>query len=158
MTPPLFVQSRSGRLRVEFAWVVDRYQHRVLDSLGNGLISVDGNAEEAWPPSPPIQQLSLERVDGQEVILGLGAAGTAHWSISVVPTETESGDAIHFELACRCRQSPERLESTYRPLANGLRINTALASAVEDAGDGRLCIRPDVHSAGGTTQWSYWVS
>lgn len=103
--------TRDGRLRVEFEWVEDRFVHRIsIDGAEVGE-SIDGDGSEPWPPSPPIQQLLSQEIDGSPAILGVGAAGKGHWSISV---ELDGDQAIAFDLACRCKETPEFLGSSYR--------------------------------------------
>ena len=119
MSGPLRIQTANKQLTVEFTWHVDRYVHRIISDAGCELTSVDGTPEDLWPSSPPIQQLSLESIDGQSVLLGVGAAGSGHWSISVSSVVDGEYDALKFELACRSREVPDRLASTYRHGASG---------------------------------------
>jgi hypothetical protein len=103
-----------GQLRVEFRWHSDRFVQKLFalgDEVGS---SVEGDALDPWPPSPPVQQISLEEVAGSTVILGLGAAGRCHWSISVEVDRREDSQAILFDLACRCSDHPGFLGNTYR--------------------------------------------
>ena len=65
----------------------DRYAHHV--SLVHGdqeqvlLNSEEGDEHAAWPPSPPLQQVTLED-HGEEgrVLLLVGMAGRSHWSVA----------------------------------------------------------------------------
>ncbi|QDT07900.1 hypothetical protein K227x_63290 [Rubripirellula lacrimiformis] len=101
-----------GRIRVEFRWEGDRFVHRIWVDDIESCHSIDGDADTDWPPSPPIQQLSLEDINGAPVILGVGAAGRGHWSISV---ESEAdGNALKFDLACRYRDEANSLGSAYQ--------------------------------------------
>ena len=67
---------------------------------------------DRWPPSPAIQQLSRQRTShGSEFLVGVGMAGTSHWSLSA---ETSSGAAaLQLDIACRVKEPPSWLGSTY---------------------------------------------
>ncbi|MCG8649882.1 MAG: hypothetical protein MI861_08615, partial [Pirellulales bacterium] len=144
--PPLTLTTVDGRLQVEFRWCGDRFaQHLRLgpdQPLGH---SVEGTSDQSWPASPPIQQLSLETLSADKVLLGVGAAGVGHWSISVESTCVDGVTGLKYDLACRSQTLPTWLGSTYqlsspleaRPLANckagittsGLAISVDLVSA-----------------------------
>ncbi len=111
----LTLATSDGRLRLEFHWQRDRFvQQLFVDSVEAGN-SIEGDAEDSWPSSPPLQQLSLEDINGSSVILGVGAAGRGHWSISVeIDHQSDGADAIKFELACRSKEQPPFLGSSYR--------------------------------------------
>ena len=48
------------------------------------LESIEGTATDDWPPSPPLQSLSIETLpDGRRVALLVGMAGRSHWSASI---------------------------------------------------------------------------
>ena len=113
MSQPQLVSlvSEDRRLAVEFSWIGDRFEHQfLLDGTPVGG-SVEGEPDVNWPPSPPIQQISCEQIEGRPVILGVGSAGSGHWSISV---EALATGEIRFELACRSNDRPAFLGSTYR--------------------------------------------
>ena len=140
--------TRDGRLRIEFAWVEDRYVQRIsIDGaeVGN---SIEGNGSEAWPPSPPVQQLHSQEIDGSPAILGVGAAGTGHWSISV---ELDGDQAIAFDLACRCKAAAEFLGSRYR-LDGAVKIECS-DSQLQATGD-QLTIKAAEQDSE-THRWSY---
>lgn len=107
------------RLRVRFARRGDRFGHGIdawRDGAFHGVLeSVEGAADDLWPPSPPWQELHIEsRPGGEQVALLVGRAGRSHWSLSV-HIELLSG-AIHFDAACRTSDSPRWLGSTYQLL------------------------------------------
>ncbi len=122
--PALQVIDRDGRgLRVVFQRQADRWTHRIeiIDGAQSCclLTSVEGTSEQPWPPSPPLQQLSIEeRAPGNRVALLLGMAGRSHWSASV---ECDPASlSLLFDMACRVPQPPQRLGRCYRtevPLA-----------------------------------------
>ena len=148
----LTLETSDGRLRVEFQWQRDRFtQLLFVDSVEAGN-SIEGDAADAWPSSPPLQQLSLEEINGSKVILGVGAAGQGHWSISVeIDHQNEGADAFKFELACRSKQQPPFLGSTYRLADSIVLTPTDCASQVRD---GRTIAGPiDLDSQ--THRWSY---
>jgi hypothetical protein len=91
-------------LRVAFAWSDGRWEH-IVGAFQDGellwvLRSVEGNAEQDFPPSPPLQQLHrTDLPDGRVALLLVGMAGRSHWSMSC---EVEPGRArILFDVACR---------------------------------------------------------
>ena len=141
-TPPelaLQVIDRDGRgLRVVFQRQADRWTHRIeiIDGAQSCclLTSVEGTSDQPWPPSPPLQQLSIEELaPGNRVALLLGMAGRSHWSASV---ECDPASlSLLFDVACRVQQPPQCLGSCYRtevPLAEGsldrARFTTAAAA------------------------------
>ncbi len=148
----LTLETRDGRLRIAFHWQRDRFvQQLFVDSLQAGN-SIEGDAQDAWPSSPPLQQLSLEEINGSQVILGVGAAGQGHWSISVeIDRQEEGADAFKFELACRSKQQPPFLGSTYRLADSIVLAPTDCASQVRD---GRTIASP-IELDSQTHRWSY---
>lgn len=106
-----------GRILLTFQWVRDRYGHRVDWVDGTGavhalLVSNEGSAREAWPDSPPLQQLQVEtRSAADEVALLVGMAGASHWSLSVERDERYS--SFVFDAACRASAAPQWLGSRY---------------------------------------------
>ncbi len=136
-TPPaVSLSSRDGRLRVDFHWQQDRFVHHVFRNGTEVGASVEGDTDDSWPPSPPLQQLSLEEIDGTDVILGVGSAGRGHWSISVEPEEQGAAASIKFELACRSKLEPPFLGTTYLLDDSVVLLDAAKTDRQEDhAGD-----------------------
>jgi hypothetical protein len=105
-----------GGLRIVFHRRGDRYGH-TIEAIADGRVravlkSIEGDAAEPWPASPPFQQLHFEeRPGGKRVALLVGMAGTSHWSASVEFDPLE-GVAV-FDVACRMRAKPEWLGSQY---------------------------------------------
>ena len=109
----------AGRLQIEFFRQGDRYAHRISlagdDRPVELLVSVEGGghvdgpnpnrpdcdyADDAWPASPPFQELRIEpRSDGRQVALLVGMAGRSHWSASV-EADPQLG-RFTFDVACR---------------------------------------------------------
>lgn len=111
-------------LGVHFRREADRYRHDVMVEAPDGpqvwLSSVEGAANEAWPPSPPWQDLHLEdRPGGKRVALLVGRAGRAHWSLSVEADVAR--ETLLFDVACRSLVKAEQLGSAYR-LSVGCRL------------------------------------
>jgi hypothetical protein len=104
-------------LRVVFRRLGDRFAHRVELVEGSHstsiLESLEGEPDDPWPPSPPLQELHFEdRPAGRRLALLVGRAGASHWSLSV---EWDPHSArFSFDVACRVRSAPERLGSRYR--------------------------------------------
>ncbi len=103
----------SGLLAVVFQRRGDRVEHQVRVNVGGraeqtaaGIEdwrvvarSIEGSESQAWPPSPPVQELHLETQPNHgRVALGVGMAGRSHWSISMAAPRQEE---IVCEVACR---------------------------------------------------------
>ncbi|HRX79231.1 MAG: hypothetical protein H6821_09880 [Planctomycetaceae bacterium] len=115
------MNSEGVGLQVQFLWRLDRHCH-TISLLVNGrsipvLESVEGSSTEVWPPSPPLQQLSVEELRPKtQVALLVGMAGKSHWSISVDPISDRA--AFVFDVACRSREVAEQLGSAYKLLVD----------------------------------------
>lgn len=102
-----------GRLTVRFTRQGDRWGHTVFVDDAPALVSVEGAPDEAWPASPPLQEIHEQDLpDGRKAIFGVGMAGRSHWSLSV----TTEGDALLFEAACRAFGEQGPLGSVYERL------------------------------------------
>ena len=151
-------------LRLEFDRHGDRYCHRI-SRIGPGsdspplLESIEGQPTDAWPASPPLQTLSIEKLpDGRTAALLVGMAGRSHWSASI---EAVAGSAqLIFDLACRHADQPTQLGSQYRwlsPLTKNIRIADIDAQISQQ--DENVVVRPKSESrAGQTTRWKYTIS
>jgi hypothetical protein len=152
----------AGRLRVAFEHVGDRFRHVIgLSSAGEFrplIASVEGDASQAWPPSPPLQQLHVEsRGEQGDVALLVGMAGRSHWSLSVEPCGGPIGDAVGFifDVACRSPEVPQFLGSRYVALKGAWRLEGTDCAVLESPhAVGRLVIetlpqdQPDAGSVG----------
>lgn len=110
------IDSSGGGLRVTFAWQLDRFAHWIEQVEGERstrlIESHEGTPHDDWPPSPPLQSLSIEqRGSGRQVALLVGMAGTSHWSASVEALPDER--SLSFDIACRVNQAPTWLGSRY---------------------------------------------
>lgn len=101
----------------------DRFHHHFEHSRGETSLqiaeSIEGDDSQTWPASPPLQDLATHRDEQGMVLLGVGRAGRSHWSIAVSMVSSQPGqpcDSFRFEVACRTREIPERLASSYRVL------------------------------------------
>ena len=167
-------------LQVRFAWREDRHAHTislVVDDRPIAVLeSVEGSSVEDWPPSPPLQQLSVEQLRPEtQVGLLVGMAGKSHWSMSVEP----AGDlvAFIFDVACRSRGDVEQIGSRYllhagELIAQGdddakidfdgrsiqLRCDRQGATAANVKNDpSGVRIEPTVINHGGTTRWRFTI-
>jgi hypothetical protein len=152
------------RLRLEFTWRRDRYGHRISLTAADGAIqplleSIEGSPHDDWPPSPPLQSLTIEnRPNDRPVALLLGMAGGSHWSASIeaVPGKTE----LIFDIACRHGANPGHLGSRYRRLMNSpddflIRADSPKVSHEESV----MMIEPlDILTSSGTTRWCFILS
>ncbi len=166
--------SNGSTLQLDFRRVGDRFVQSIrrMGSDGKSLAAWEGvqKAEaEWWPASPPIQELSLETIDGRDVLLGVGRAGKCHWSVSIETVEIESAAAFRFDIACRCPEPAEWLGSTYQPSREGEQLIDAAAltafkvQAQEDTAvtiDGtQVRIEPTTRPLAwpGTVRWRYAI-
>lgn len=150
---------------VEFAREADRYRHEVVICTGESwqtvLASVEGAADDEWPPSPPLQELHIEpRTLGNEVALLVGRAGRSHWSLSV-ESDVARG-ALIFDVACRSSSAANRLQSSYLIRGPALTYDLQVLEGElhPDADDFGLSIAPRWDSnAGGirTFRWRYKI-
>lgn len=125
----------AGDWRVEFFWRVDRVAHRISRREGATWFlvaeSIEGGPDDAWPPSPPFQQVHFERrVDDSTVALLVGMAGGSHWSASV---EVDAEGSLHWDIACRLAGIPERLGTSYLSEATAKVADEPLMIAIGDA-------------------------
>lgn len=110
-------------LRVVFEQTRDRWRHRIEmrvdDAWKTFLQSLEGDADDAWPPSPAFQDTYLQNdpIHG-ESFCATGISGHSHWSLSCGSQLGESGKLLHFDVACRTREAFLRIGSTYRTVGD----------------------------------------
>lgn len=149
---PLTLVHPQGIGSVHFRWTDDRFDHSICFDQAE-IECRPGSSKDAWPDSPPIQQLSIESIEGRNVALGVGCAGTSHWSLSVEPTS----DGFRFDWACRAKETPGSLGTAYANHTS-VRWEAEAGSAVCQETD-LTRLRPDEPLAGaGTYRWCYTVS
>ena len=168
------------QLRVTFARETDRWSHVVeriqADQTTTVLSSIEGTADDDWPPSPPLQELSVHDLGNVQAILGVGMAGVGHWSISC----TVDGPALKFELACLVKDkdqltslAKDQLGSRYQSSADcesGLELLALTEdvakptwatdlSQLQNEEQGEQIFRPQQLSTSGTvaTRWAYQI-
>jgi len=155
--------SDGRRQRVTFEWQQDRFRHTIslvsLDARSLPLFeSIEGAASEDWPPSPPLQSLTIEDRSTGPVALLVGMAGGSHWSASI---EATSEGELRFDFACRHAQAPRWLGNSYRRLSQLHTLDTfgsVTAHLVWEATSGANLLTVTPTSAGksaGTTRWAY---
>jgi hypothetical protein len=170
--------------RVTFFRAGDRYAHRIeVFDAGQGswqpvLESVEGAADEAWPASPPLQHLHMEKRAEGPVALLVGMAGRTHWSAAVeVGGEPDGQRVIRFDVAARVHGAGNApsgdvrpwLGSTYHRLSAerpGMLPLRALDGAElvppDESGEDRSAVRPgglpqEGQAAARTITWRYSI-
>jgi hypothetical protein len=114
------INSAGKGLRAEFVWFGDRFGHRIFGVYGTTTVHLLSSAEsdqgELWPVSPPVQEFNdpyiSSDINSGAVGLAVGAAGSSYWSMGI-DVANEEQPALTFDVACRAKQKPEWLGSTY---------------------------------------------
>lgn len=138
--PP--VRLESGGTAVVFLWSGDRWRHTVTLAGGEVAESVEGAADGGdprWPESPSLVELSALELERTPAILAVGLAGRSHFSASIRPHPARA-DTILFEMACRLKDRPDWLGSTYA--TGGERVRVA---------------PPEAAGFPATVQWAYSI-
>ncbi len=152
-------------LRLEFTRRGDRYGHTISVVNQDGravpvLESVEGSASDDWPASPPLQNLSIEKLaPGRRAALLVGMAGRSHWSASIEPVPGEP--ALVFDVACRTGDSEVSLGSLYRVFSRDtaqIEATVELGCDVQSEGDDRIAIVLSGISGPGTIRWKYRIA
>ena len=128
-------------LRTSMEWRNDRFAHVVDwvagDQVFRLLESVEGSEEDCWPPSPALQDLSVEqRTQSRQVGLMVGMAGNSHWSISVENDPPQR--LLIFDVACRVAGDPGPLGSQYKSRVP-IKIIDPIEKIAECSVAGRKC-------------------
>ena len=188
MTPPIVLEAAGFRVTFDLSRSPggDRFGHRIEFVDGNETVtlleSIEGTSDDAWPASPPIQEVHVEDRDGgMQVALAVGRAGSGHWSLSC--HIDAAAEQVVFDVACRFRAAPPAelpapgqpggLGSAYRCLlplsqqADGnVQITTEMGFFAIDAegrpvetGEGLLAVsgEPRRESLPETVAWKYVV-
>lgn len=136
----LQLSTRSDRARglvATFLFRKDRFVTTLSCSTDGNLTpilrSVEGDADERWPPSPVVQELLRHDLGSDSFLAGIGRAGTSHWSLAVTVVE----GAIEWDWACRLKAKPDHLGGQYA-LLDGAHYD---ASSSLIRGDGRGTVR-----------------
>lgn len=172
--------SRRG-LYLSCIQIDDRFAHEIGMFEGNLrqriLSSLEGNPNDTWPTSPPLQQVHKQQVDSSPAILAVGMSGTSHYSTSMLIANTESSSELKIESAC-CTKSTDpfvwlgsRLqiepEFSFAPTVEGggligresgqpkVLLTVDPASSAVNVVDQVIEIAPIQIEKSGTTQWKY---
>ncbi|MEM8913893.1 MAG: hypothetical protein AAGC97_19205 [Planctomycetota bacterium] len=185
------LSTADGRLTLRFDWSNDRFAHRVTmrrsgkhveapepESEFLHLTSIEGGSTDDFPPSPAIQQLSSEVIEGRQMILGVGGSGTSHFSVSIQVVEQDrtsrtglQSDGLHFDWAVRLSKSGvdqvrEMAQRGLAPLGSGYLGSRAVSIGahapstlvdVPDLADGARRVVAPIDLGARTVQWSYFI-
>jgi hypothetical protein len=111
-------------IRAVFQRENQRWIHQIelSDNSGNYEVvmrSLEGAADNAWPPSPVIQEIEVPVKDGViRGVIGLGMSGSVHWSMSCYPAPHPVArwariESLIFEAAGRVQGAFERIGTCY---------------------------------------------
>lgn len=130
---------RAPCVRVVFSFHSDRWSHEIQLSHAKGVVSiassVEGDSDDDWPPSPALQEISKEDIGNRVVVLGVGMAGSNHWSISVSVVENQR---VKLDNACLVKNEQIGwLGSTYQ-ISEGVRVEAVSETEVRLEKDGFL--------------------
>ena len=155
-----------------FRWLGDRYGHVLEIDERSVAESIDGDSQDSWPPSAPVQQLTLETLHGKPVLLGVGAAGRSHWSVSVEAIERDGVPGFSFDWACRLKPletivassgkgsamkgSAMQVGSEYR-LDERIAIIPCEGTLLERIDGHHIRLSPEHPRSGSTLQWRYRI-
>jgi hypothetical protein len=152
-------------LRIVFERCGDRFGHEIqcrdADGFAVLLRTLEGQPEDPWPPGPPLQSLHLEAgSNGNQTAMLVGMAGTSHWSMTV---EADRGkDRFLFDIACRIRELPQWLGSSYNhaaePSISKRQIELLADSPLELSSESDrtvLRIIPQLLELPATVRWQY---
>lgn len=157
----------------------DRYHHELGLITGEQktvlLSSIEGSPNDFWPSCPPIQQLYKQTVDENPVVLGVGMAGSRHYSTSVLLQPTESSVQLIVESACLIKDPPGndgKMGTRYQTHQNWSQVELGIQSAtiagcesfIEpitttqytiDSDSNQLWLHANQFESGRATQWGY---
>ena len=192
MTEPfeLLNQQMAPLVRMQFNRDGDRWAHQIYLSMGASeqpfMRSLEGTADQIWPPSPPLQDVGRHELPTGDAILCVGMAGSSHWSASFsVEAGVKAGEngLIKSDIACltkkltgdRALGSSYRLSSDVRPtLVSKIHAEFGIGSerivvikAIDGDGfstvltieDGVFCAAPEqiVDDAKVATRWGFEI-
>ncbi len=151
-TAPATTDLTATSLLIRFFAANDRYAHQIGWQSGSQFIplleSVEGTADDAWPPSPPLQQIHSQTLPQGPVTWGLGSAGCGHWSASFARQPAPAGAAAAWlvEWALRAEKGLGWVGTTYRlvePLAEFDVQNSDEIAVVDPRSTVRLIVRSE---------------
>jgi len=112
MSPDVVLDGGSSGIRVALFRQRDRFAHSISCLAAEEVLcrSIEGDDNQRWPPSPPLQQLSVEERPEGRVALLVGMAGRSHWSASYHLQD----QSLIVDVACRCSRGDDSwLGTTY---------------------------------------------
>ena len=120
----------------------DRWSHQIFlidgDQENVLLTSIEGDGEQTWPASAPLQDISHHDLPGGEAILGVGMAGKSHWSASV---SVQQDTAIFFDMACLVKE-PNAVVGSQYAVADGVEIESTDENILLKVGSNMIEIAP----------------
>ena len=168
--------AQGNGLRLEYYWQADRFAHRFLrvrhgeagECWGE---SAESPNSEYWPLSPPVQQISLEDINGQPTVMGVGATGSGHWSFSVQAAGLlEEFQGFVFDIALKPSKPVESCGSRYKAANDALVVmpldHVAGTLTAKENGGWRIWPRMEDRAAekvvgrtgvSGTVRWAYFI-
>ena len=118
----------------------DRWSHQIFLIEGEQqtilLTSIEGDDEQTWPASAPLQDISHHDLPGGEAILGVGMAGKSHWSASV---SVQENDALFFDMACLVK-APDAVIGSQYAVGDGVEIESTGENVLLKAGGTEITI------------------
>jgi len=81
------------------------------------MVSIEGTPLDAWPVSPPMQQMVQDTIhEGlSPVLLGVGSSGNGHWSCAI---ESHDNAWLKFDIACKNSKRSTTLGSSYQLISD----------------------------------------
>jgi len=156
--------SNSKPLLIEFALRDDRFATQVRYEGSDDVLleSIEGIANEAdninWPRSSPLQEVVPQSDSEGDYLAGIGRAGKSHWSVIVRPLSNRLG--FDFDFACRAKEEPVWLGSSYR-VSSACKVNFESEDSDVTSNQEELCISPrgdTPASFPATIRWRYQLS
>ena len=158
MTEPfeLLNQQMAPLVRMQFNRDGDRWAHQIYLSMGASeqplMRSLEGTADQIWPPSPPLQDVGRHELPTGDAILCVGMAGSSHWSASFSVEAGENG-LIKSDIACLTKKSTANraLGSSYRLSSD---VRPTLVSKIHaefDTGSERIVVIKAIDGDGFST-------
>ena len=113
-------------LYVRCKWNQDRFQHEIglliQDTRIPVLESCEGNSDDIWPISPPLQQIQQQQIEESQVLLAIGMSGASHFSTSMLLRSDERMIELQIESACVVKAPLSPASSAGVPIHLGSRM------------------------------------
>lgn len=102
-------------VRVNLAFEQDRFVTEISGIFDSAVVSllrsVEGTSQDVWPPSGALQEVLPQEHETGRLLAAVGRAGKSHWSTVVLCSEPAG--TVEFDFACRVKEQPTWLGSTY---------------------------------------------